>query len=240
MLPDASQMRSGPPSRRVLTDAVEDSVMELLMDGGLEPGAAVNIDALARLLGVSATPVREALGRIAAMGLLERQALRGYRVAPPLTHDELEQLVEARLAIEPVATFRACERADERLVAELRRVHEAQVRAPAGPDFAGYVGYREYLEADRAFHHLLNAGSGNPFLALSFESLNGHVHRFRLFSEHVVDDAPQTLAEHSSILDAVVAGDAARASAHMEAHLRALLHRVTSWAPSGPTSTGEV
>ena len=204
--------------------------MGLLMDGELEPGAAVNIDALARTLAVSATPVREALARIATTGLLQRQALKGYRVAPPLTRDELAQLIEARLAIEPVATLRAGQRGDPDLVAELRQVHEVQVQAPAGP---GYGGYRDYLHADQTFHRLLNAGSGNPFLAQSFESLHGHVHRFRLFWEHVVDDAPQTLAEHAAILDALAAGDAALASGQMEAHLRALLQRASSW-PSEP------
>lgn len=207
--------------------------MGLLMDGELEPGAAVNIDALARTLDVSATPVREALARIATKGLLQRQALKGYRVAPPLTRDELAQLIDARLAIEPVATFRACQRGDPQLEAELRRVHEAQVRAPVGPEAAGYGRYRDYLHADQTFHRLLNAGSGNPFLAQSFESLNGHLHRFRLFWEHVVDDAPQTIAEHAVILDALAAGDAELAAGRMQAHLHALLERVSSW-PSEP------
>ncbi len=213
--------------------------MGLLMDGELEPGTALNIDALARQLDVSVTPVREALGRIATTGLLERHALKGYRVAPPLTQVELAQLIDARLAIEPVATLKACQRGGPALAAELRSVHEAQVRAPTGPDFAGYGGYRDYLVADQAFHSLVNAGSGNPFLALSFQSLNGHLHRFRLFSEHVVDDAPQTLAEHAAILAALEAGEAEAAAGHMEGHLRALLDRVSAWTAASPARSDD-
>ena len=230
------EMRPGLPSRQVLTDSVQEAILGLLMDGQLEPDAAVNIDALARSLHVSATPVREALARIAPTGLLQREALKGYRVAPPLTREELGQLIDARLAIEPVATAAACERADASLLAGLHRVHAAQVAAPTGPEYAGYDRYRDYLHADRTFHRLLNAGSGNPFLAQSFESLNGHLHRFRLFLEHVVDDAPETLAEHAAILEAMVDGDAPRAADQMRAHLRGLLVRASSW-PAAPEET---
>lgn len=208
--------------------------MGLLMDGELEPASALNIDALARSLDVSATPVREALARIASTGLLQRVALKGYRVAPPLTRDELALLVDARLAIEPLAVSLACHRGDPRLVAELQRVHAAQVAAPTGPDSPGYRGYRDYLLADQAFHQLLNAGSGNPFLAQSFESLNGHLHRFRFYLQHVVDDASQTLGEHAAILEALVEGDAPMAAEQMRAHLRALLVRATVWSEDRP------
>jgi DNA-binding GntR family transcriptional regulator len=227
--PYAPQSQRELPSRRTLADSVHESIMGLLMDGELEPGSAVNIDALARTLEVSATPVREALARVASTGLLQRTALKGYRVAPPLTREELGLLVDARLAIEPLTTERACQRSDPQLVAQLQRVHAAQVAAPTGPDSPGYRGYRDYLAADQTFHELLNAGSGNPFLAQSFESLNGHLHRFRFYLQHVVDDAPQTRAEHAAILQAVVAGDATAAAEQMRAHLRALLARATWW-----------
>lgn len=208
------------------------------MDGLLPLGEAVNIDELARSLDVSSTPVREALGRLEATGLLNRVALKGYRAAPPLTLDEFAQLIDARLAIEPLAASRVSHGRDQALLEELRRVHALQSAIPVGSEEPGYHGYREYLSADRDFHELINAGAGNPFLAQSFTALNGHIQRFRLYHEHIVDDAPETLAEHAAILSAIEHGRADDARTAMQVHLRALLRRATGWsepfAPSLP------
>lgn len=213
--------------RRVLTDDVQESVMSLLMDGELPPGSAVNIDAIARDLGVSATPVREALAQLATTGLVDREALRGYRVAPALQVDELALLIDARLAIEPVNTHRACSRAQPSMLAELDSVLAAQEAAPTGP---AYPNYRQYLDADRAFHEVINFGGGNPFLSYSFRALNGHIQRFRLFHEHRVDDAVQTLDEHRAVLTAMRAGQAEDAAEAMREHLRRVLLRATGFA----------
>lgn len=217
------------PERRILVDEVQDAVLGLMMDGVLPPGDAVNINELARSLHVSATPVREALGRLEVTGLLRRVALKGYRVAPPLSLDEFAQLIDARLAIEPLAASRVARHRDPTLVAELGRVHDAQSAVPVTTREPGYEGYRDYLSADRAFHELINAGAGNPFLAGTFTALNGHIQRFRLYRDHLVDDAPETLAEHAAILGAVEQGATRTARAAMQAHLKGLLRRATGW-----------
>lgn len=97
-------------NRQVLADHVHDEILESLMDGRLEPGASVSIDGTARELEVSPTPVREALARLEHTGLVRRVTLKGYRVAPLFSSEDFAQLMEARLAIEPVTTRLACER----------------------------------------------------------------------------------------------------------------------------------
>ncbi len=86
---------------RGLTDTVHDAILELLMNRGLEPARPCARQTLADRLGVSATPVREALARLEGSGLVVRSARRGYRAAPLLSSEELGQLVDVRLWSNP-------------------------------------------------------------------------------------------------------------------------------------------
>ncbi len=112
--------------RQVLADHVYDELMESLVDGRLEAGAPLNIDALSRELEVSQTPIREALARLEATGLVHRLALKGYRVAPLFTPEDLAHLTDARLLIEPENAFLACQRMTDALVALRAMLQVAQ------------------------------------------------------------------------------------------------------------------
>src|SRR3954454_24951649 len=79
-----------------LADEVYDFLLSQLMTLRIEPGARVTIDALTRELGVSQTPIRDALNRLAADGLVVRVHLAGYRVAPQISRQQFEDLVEIR------------------------------------------------------------------------------------------------------------------------------------------------
>ena len=81
-------------ARRALRDGVYDAILELLLDGSVAPGASIGIDALARQLGVSPTPVREAMVQLEHTGLVTRAALKGYRAAPPLSAGAMSELVD--------------------------------------------------------------------------------------------------------------------------------------------------
>src|SRR5450432_906802 len=87
--------------RRPLTSDVYEVVMDMLINHTLAPGSRLNIDGLARLIGVSPTPVREALARVESEGLIIKEPRRGYTVAPLTGLDELAQIIELRLLIEP-------------------------------------------------------------------------------------------------------------------------------------------
>src|SRR5690606_41447666 len=88
------------PSRQVLADRVYEELLAALIDGRFEADAALSIDGIARDLGVSPTPVREALARVEHTGMVRRAALKGYRVAPLMTAEEHGQLVAVRKLIE--------------------------------------------------------------------------------------------------------------------------------------------
>lgn len=209
--------RPGAIRPRLVVDEVYDRLVELIVDEHIAADARLGIDALSRELGVSTSPMREALARLEATGLVRRTALRGYRVAPELTPAELVQLLDARLLIEPGAAGAAAARHPTvDLTADLDSAIRALSDAPRGSTFESF---REYYEADRRFHHVVIAGTGNPFIAHAYDALGGQFQRFRLFSGRGVTDAEATIAEHSAVRDAIAAGDPQGADAAMRRHL---------------------
>ncbi len=206
---------------RGVTDTVHDAILELLMNRGLEPGAALRTQLLADRLGVSATPVREALARLEGSGLVLRSARRGYRAAPLLSSRELAQLVDVRLLVEPGNAERACARTDDAFVARLWAAVEEQRTAPTGP---GYAGFKHYLAADWSFHELLAAGTGNPFIVRTLDSFRGFVQRLHQVEERVTD-ADQSVSEHEAIVRAFERRDPAAAAEAMRGHLQGVLDR---------------
>jgi DNA-binding GntR family transcriptional regulator len=210
-----------PASRQVLADHVYDELMVALVDGRLDAGEPLNIDALSRELELSQTPIREALARLEATGLVVREALKGYRVAPLFTARELDELMDARAVLEPENAYRACEESAEDLLPRL---------AQSIDDLAEFKdkqsdSIRPYWQADERFHRLIAEGANNRFLLSAYTALGGHVQRFRLFGGLGVSDADHAIAEHTDILRAFEAGDAELARRMMSAHIASVKSR---------------
>ena len=208
--------------RRVLADHVFDALLEMLLDGSFEAGSSLNIDGLSRELEVSPTPVREALARLEATGLVRRVALRGYSVAPAPEAKELADLMDARLAVEPVTAWYAAQRATPELVAELAEALDALDAAPNGPS---YQEYREYRMADERFHGLIARGADNAYLEAAYLALGGLVLRFRQFSGVGVYDREHAAVEHRAVFEAIRGGDADRARDLMRKHVEGVRER---------------
>ena len=200
--------------RPALADDVYEAIKTWIVDTVREPGVRANIDALARSLGVSPTPVREALARLDAEGLVSKAPLKGYTVVPPLDAGQLDDLFELRLLIEPWAAGRAAELggadAGVRLDAELATCTDV-------PDDDGYAAYRAVADHDKRFHDLLLELAGNDEVRRAFAGTNCHLHLFRL--RYGRGMALAAVREHRAVADAVAAGDAAGASAAMRTHL---------------------
>lgn len=207
------------PARRLtLTDDVYASVQALIMDHAVAPGARINIDALARQLQVSPTPVREALARLEADGLVRKRPLAGYTAAPLLTRAEFEELVEMRLILEPAAARRAAAGA----VDAVRLRAEADLPDPA-PSTNGYAGIAAFTAQDARFHHLLAELAGNRMLHEAVVRLRSHLHLFRLhFPPAHYGISAQ---EHHRVVDAIAARDPDGAAAAMRHHITAARER---------------
>jgi DNA-binding GntR family transcriptional regulator len=209
------------PARRLtLTEDVYSSVQALIMDHAVAPGARINIDALARQLEVSPTPVREALARLEADGLVRKRPLAGYTAAPLLTRPEFEELVEMRLILEPPAASRAATTIPASDVDLLRA--EADLPDPE-PATEGYAGIAAFTSQDARFHNLVAELSGNRMLHEAVVRLRSHLHLFRLhFPPAHYGVSAQ---EHHRVVDAIAAHDPEGAAAAMRAHITAARQR---------------
>jgi DNA-binding GntR family transcriptional regulator len=190
-------------------------VRDLILHGDLPAGARLGEVELADRLGVSRTPVREALTRLAAEGLVEIVPNRGARVSS-WTVAELEGVFDLRSALEPRLTGLAVPRAEPADVAVLEDLAAAMVQAGSpGPD----QDLDALVPLNRRFHDRLVAIADQPALATA---LAGAVHApIQLRNFHAYDDASlrRSLAHHVEIVAAIQAGDPAWAQAVMTAHI---------------------
>lgn len=210
--------------RRGLRDRVYDLILAMLLEGDVEPGSRLSIDTLAKQLDVSPTPVREAMVQLERTGLVTREALKGYRVAPPLGASQLAELFDARRMLEVEAARLAGPRSAE-LVPVLRAAHDEhqacadRIVAAMG---AGEVPVREtqaYFEADSAFHLAIFRAAGNRYLAAMHADLGALTHRMRQAVLRGPSDVREAHAEHEAVLAAFEAGGGAAAMEAMGAHI---------------------
>lgn len=216
--------------RRGLRDRVYDLILEMLLEGGVEPGSRLSIDTLARQLDVSPTPVREAMVQLERTGLVTREALRGYRVAPPLGPDQLDELFAARLMLEVEAARLATPLAAE-LLSELRAAHDRhqewteRIALAMRAGTASVRETQEYFAADAEFHQVILQAAGNRYIMGMHSDLGALTHRLRQAVIRGANDVEQAHAEHAAILAAFESGDADAPREAMRAHLEGVRDR---------------
>ncbi len=214
----------GEVERRGLRDRVYDLILEMLLEGDVEPGARLSIDTLAKDLDVSPTPVREAMVQLERTGLVTREALRGYRVAPPLGQEQLAELFEARLMLEVEATRLASRRGDELLpqlqkalahhARESERVVEGLERGAVPLSLT-----RAYFDSDLEFHRTIFGASGNRYVQEMYDSLGALTHRMRQAVIRGPRDVHEAAAEHRAIVEAFASGDPGAPEQAMRSHI---------------------
>ncbi|MEU0068702.1 GntR family transcriptional regulator [Streptomyces sp. NPDC006332] len=187
----------------------------VLTDPGMQ-GAFLSEQELADRIGVSRTPVREALLQLAAEDLVELVPKRGARVSP-LTGREIRELMELRGIVERYAAQQLVSGGGAP-VAQLRSLLERQ-RELTGADQA-----REFIAVDHRFHSALVSAVGNALLDRHYDGLRSRQVRagvVALFNQQGRQEA--VLEEHEAILDALAAGDAQAAWAAIDHHLESTL-----------------
>lgn len=220
--------------RRGLRDEVHDRLLDMLMEAQLRPGMRLGIDALARQLGVSPTPVREAMVLLERTGLVEREPLKGYRVAEPLSESAMVELMEARELLEVRATTLAIPNA-ARFLPQLSEAHVRHTQIIESITMAGTVAtpaeYRRCFDADWGFHHVIVQNSGNRFIDQMLDGLTAHVHRLRQEALNDSYDLKEALEEHQAVLDGFSSDAPERAVSAMRAHMEGVRRRVAGHEP---------
>lgn len=191
-----------------LTRALSDEIVS----GRLAPGARLDEQSLADRFGLSRTPVREALGQLAAIGLVEKRPHRGVVVAE-VTVERLGQMFEVMAELEAVCARLAARRMSEAARAALEAEHRAAEVLATCNDFEGYEA------ANRAFHRTICEGAGNPLILETAEDFRRRLTPFRRAQFHVEGRIARSFREHGAIVAAIVAGDEEAACARMRAHL---------------------
>jgi len=223
--PVRSAFRARPlPRRHALPDDIYDALREALLSNELPPGQKLNLDQIARDLGVSNTPVRQALSRLEADGLVSKEPFKGYVSSPLLDTRRIDEAYEYRLLIEPHMASRAARLRSEDDVRALQQwVHEVEggLLAP-NDEFINLAARRDY-----DFHVLIATAAGNEMVR---EGLERVFARMRLYGQYSIRDTPriaETWQEHQLLLDAIRAGDAVEAERLMRAHLSTARERLT-------------
>ncbi|HTO66968.1 MAG TPA: GntR family transcriptional regulator [Bradyrhizobium sp.] len=200
-------------SQPTLVEQVVNAIVSEIVDGDLPANSRLIQDDLARAYGVSRQPVQQALLLLRERGLVREAAGRGLIVSP-LDVDFVRNLYELRAMLDGLAARLAAERSDGRARTEGPAYLEAGRAAVA----SGLL--HEQIEADMRFHAFVNELSGNPLIG---ETTAPHwSYLRRVMAEVLRDDAqmPQTiLDEHVAILDAIIAGDGARAEMLSREHI---------------------
>jgi DNA-binding GntR family transcriptional regulator len=189
-------------------EAVHGEIRRRILSGTLEPAAPLNQDALALELGVSVTPVREAVRRLEAEGLVQFQAHK-TAIVTPLSLEELHQIYDIRLQLDPYAAKLAARHADEAGVSEIEQLARADVSDnPA-----------EQVALNRAFHRSIYARSGNAPLTEILDRLweSTDRYRIRLLGQNV--HVLSAVREHRQIADAIRARNPDKVARLVHAHI---------------------
>jgi DNA-binding GntR family transcriptional regulator len=216
--------------RQPLTDDVHDVLVDMLMTHTVEPGSRLNIDAVAKTLGVSPTPVREALARLEAEGLIVKEPRRGYLVAPLISLADLHSLIDFRLLVEPAAAAAAARLTTPEQARALQAfAHSGGTDASDDPAIN-----RRGMIYDATFHDTVAALAGNHWMREALTRLRSHLHMYRLY--HHARMGAATSVEHVRIADAVAAQDPDAAEAAMRDHLQTAMKRIDDVFGSGRIS----
>jgi len=201
-----------PLARSVLSAQVKDKLLQWILEGELPPGSRVVETQVARRLGTSQAPVREALRDLATLGLVETHPFRGARVRQPAA-EELIEAMEVRGELEAIAARQAALVVDDSTLTEMRALIDRMRRCADKGDAHGQA------LANSEFHTLVVSASGNRTVQRLWEILEPFARTYLTATAPGAD--LHWLAErHVAIVDALESRDAERAAAQMRVHAR--------------------
>ena len=212
-------------------DIAKDSLLRAIRAGRYRPGQALRQNDIARDLGLSSTPVREALTDLAASGLVVYEQHRGVRVAD-VGPERVRQVYSARKLIEREAARLAVPAVDAATLRRLRDLLADMAECRRRGD------QEKLMAADEAFHLTILGAGGNPFLVDAVRQLWDAFPRYFIWLSEA--RMAQSMDEHAHMLDALEAGDEAAVLAAVDAHLDHFLDAVLGYlAAHADEATGD-
>jgi len=230
------------PEKRALSDDVASRLRAAILSGAFAPGERLREEALARALGVSRGPVREALAELGRQGLVVINRNRGAVVAQ-LSRSDLEELYTLRLAIEELAIRRAAEASDPGAIGKMRAMIESMRES-----IARGITEQEAAELDLDFHDLIYNAANHRRLKDAWTNMRPQIHVL-LLNRNVadVDFREMLVTAHEDLLDGIQRSDPDHAALMLHEHLggsydrvsRSLERLIEQQAPDGASSNKE-
>ena len=208
--------------RPSLHEELIDRLRTMIVEGVLTAGEKVPERALCEKLGVSRTPMREALKVLAADGLLTLEPNRGARVRA-ITLDDLEEVFPLMGALEALAGELACANITVAQMTELRKTHELMLECFHASDLSGYFRHNQRI------HEIIMQAAGNATLSSMVQSLAVRVRRARYLANMSSERWHQAVAEHEEIIMALDVRDGQRLGAILKRHLANKFATVRQW-----------
>ena len=212
-IPETLPARTIPKvERQRLHDTVVQHIRRFIVEGVLEPGKRLNERALCETLGISRTPLREALKVLAAEGLIEISPNRGATVTN-MSDAELRETFELMSGLEAFAGELACERITVAELAEIKALHFAMLACRAQNDLAGYY------TRNQAIHDRINEAARNSALRQTYVAVNRRLQALRFRSNYQTQRWDSAIHDHDEMLKALEARDGKRLAAILRQHL---------------------
>jgi DNA-binding GntR family transcriptional regulator len=210
MAGETRELRSQPLEREILSERVKDRILTWILEGELAPGSRIIETRVARQLGMSQAPVREALRDLATLGFVDMEPYRGSRVRQP-TKVELVEAIEVRAELEALAGRLAASRRTEQCLETLERLYREMKEAGEAGDV------HEHAVKNAEFHATIVDASQNATLRRLWSMLEPFSRTYVTASIPGID--LHWLAErHRGILDAIRGRDTEGAAAAMRQH----------------------
>ncbi len=212
-------------SAETLTERASALVEADIVSGALAPGARLGIAEMAARYGVGATPLREALSRLAARGLVDAIGMRGFRVKA-ISYDDLADIVRIRTTIEREALRLSMANGggdwEAGVVASLHRLRHYARLNPRGLT----EGEQEFDALHKAYHTALIAACGSPRMLAAHSDLYNQTYRYRRLMLARFPDPEEFLTEHDRLADLAIRRSEGEAIVALETHIASTLAHV--------------
>lgn len=203
-----------------LRDIVFQTLRNAIITGELQPGERLMETQLAEKLGVSRTPIREAIRKLELEGLVVMVPRKGAQVAQ-FTEKDIQDVLEVRAALEALAARLVCKRMDDRSFLKLQLAIAEYSYAAKNKDL------ETMIEKDVEFHDIICNATQNDKLIQLFNNLKEQVHRYRITYLKNVEDSETVEAEHLAILEALKNKDEETASSLASKHIQTQCESIT-------------
>ena len=195
-----------------LRDIVFKTLRDAIITGEFQPGERLMEMKLANEMGVSRTPVREAIKKLEAEGLVIMNPRRGAQVAP-INEKDLKDILEIRKALESLSCRIACGKVSQEDVKHLRSINRAVAKAVRENDIP------QIVEKDIEFHDAINLITDNARLAKFLGQLKEHLYRYRLEFIKNMENCNTIIEDHERIIEAIAQKNADVACKEIEDHI---------------------